>query len=132
MWRSLPLLILFLLVLALAGLHIGSADAFQAATVDMLASPQAGFLIHQLPTHGYGAAALAAVGQLAEPLGVSIADAAKMTGESTWTVKMKLRQGIYRAKKSGRRTIIIFESVKAHWATLPDAKFLAPPERRAG
>jgi hypothetical protein len=67
--------------------------------------------------------------QPVEPLGVSIADVAAMTGESQWTVKQKLRSGIYRAKKSGRRTIIVFESVKQAWANLPEAKFLAPRQR---
>jgi hypothetical protein len=86
--------------------------------------------INEIKWHGYGAA-LAAVGQLAEPLGLSIADVAAMTGESVWTVKQKLRLGIYKAKKSGRRTIIVYESVKAAWADLPEAKFL-PPTRRAG
>jgi hypothetical protein len=76
-------------------------------------------------------AAIALVGQIAEPLGLSIADVAAMTGESVWTVKQKLRLGIYKAKKSGRRTIIVYESVKTAWADLPEAKFL-PPTRRAG
>jgi hypothetical protein len=70
--------------------------------------------------------------QTVEPLGISIADVSAMTGESVWTVKMKLRSGVYRAKKSGRRTIIIYQSVKEAWASLPEATFLAPPRRAAG
>jgi hypothetical protein len=61
-----------------------------------------------------------------EPEFLSISDAATYTAESEWTVKDKLRRGIYRAKKSGRRTLIIFSTVKDHLASLPDAKF-APP-----
>jgi hypothetical protein len=57
------------------------------------------------------------------PLGLSIKKVAEITGESTWQVKEKLRNGIYKAKKSGRRTIVIYATVKAAWDRLPDAKF---------
>jgi hypothetical protein len=50
--------------------------------------------------------------------------------ESVWTTKDKLRRGIYRAKKSGRRTLIEFASVKAAAEALPTATF-APPRRRS-
>jgi hypothetical protein len=60
---------------------------------------------------------------LPDPFGLSIADTAAMTAESVWTVKEKLRTGEYTAKKSGRRTIVVFQSVKDHWARLPDATF---------
>jgi hypothetical protein len=67
-----------------------------------------------------------------EPLGVSIKQTAELTGESPWTVKEKLRNGTYKAKKSGRRTIIIYQTVKAAWERLPDAEYLPPkPRRRA-
>ena len=65
-----------------------------------------------------------------EPLLISISDAARVTGESQWSVKMKLRSGAYKARKSGRRTLIIFETIKTHTAGLPDAKFAPPRERR--
>lgn len=87
-------------------------------------------IISKIDWHGYGAA-LAAVAHFAEPLGLSIADVAAMTSELQWTVKQKLRSGVYRAKKSGRRTIIIYQSVKEAWANLPEAEFLAP-RRRVG
>jgi hypothetical protein len=45
---------------------------------------------------------------------------------------MKLRRGVYRAKKSGRRTLIYFASVKEHAETLPDAKFAPPRTRKSG
>jgi len=65
-----------------------------------------------------------------EPLGLSIKKTAEVTGESEWAVKNKLRHGIYRGRKSGRRTIVIYESVKTAWESLPAAKFAAPRERR--
>ena len=63
-----------------------------------------------------------------EPALISIADTVSYTGESTWKVKDLLREGVYLAKKSGRRTLIDFQSVKARVANLPNAKF-APPRR---
>ena len=64
------------------------------------------------------------------PLGLSIKQTAKVTGESEWTVKQKLRDGTYRAKKSGRRTIVIYQTVVEHWDSLPDAKFCKPLRRK--
>jgi hypothetical protein len=64
-----------------------------------------------------------------EPLGLSIKKTAEITGESPWQVKEKLRNGTYKAKKSGRRTIVIYQTVKAAWASLPDATF-KPSKRR--
>lgn len=58
--------------------------------------------------------------QTVEPLGLSIAATAELTGESTWQVKEKIRTGRYKAKKSGTRTIVIYQSVKADFAGLPD------------
>jgi hypothetical protein len=63
-----------------------------------------------------------------EPALVSIIDAAAYTGESTWKVKQLLREGVYEAVKSGRRTLVKFPGVKARVATLRPAKF-APPRR---
>jgi hypothetical protein len=65
-----------------------------------------------------------------EPMLVSIADAAAYTGESLWTVKMRLRDGTYEAVKSGRRTLVVLATVKRYAENLPDAKFAAPRERR--
>jgi hypothetical protein len=64
-----------------------------------------------------------------EPAYGSISDVAAYSGESEWTVKFKLRDGTYRAKKSGRRTLVSWASVKADLNNLPDAKF-APPRAR--
>jgi hypothetical protein len=64
------------------------------------------------------------------PIFVSIGDAALLTGESIWTVKQRLREGTYRARKAGRRTLIEYASVKTHAASLPAAQFA--PARRQG
>jgi hypothetical protein len=64
-----------------------------------------------------------------EPEFLSIADAATYTSESPWTVKMRLRSGVYEGVKAGRRTLVRFSSVKRHIATLPAAEFAAPPPR---
>jgi hypothetical protein len=65
-----------------------------------------------------------------EPLGLSIGKTAEVTSESAWTVKQRLRAGEYRAKKAGRRTIVEYGSVKEVWASLPDAKFMPPRQRK--
>jgi hypothetical protein len=65
-----------------------------------------------------------------EPVFVSIADAASYSGESEWRIKMLLREGILRARKSGRRTLVEFVSLKERNAALPVAIF-TPPRRRA-
>jgi hypothetical protein len=58
-----------------------------------------------------------------QPLGVSIRQCSELTSESEWQVKEHLRNGEYKAKKSGRRTIIIYASVVHHWRNLPEATF---------
>jgi hypothetical protein len=65
-----------------------------------------------------------------KPLGLSIKETAEITSESEWQVKERLRRGEYKAKKAGRRTIIIYQSVEDHWNSLPDATFKPPPKRR--
>jgi hypothetical protein len=69
-------------------------------------------------------------GQGLKPLGLSIKETAAITGESQWQVKQKLRDGTYKAKKSGRRTIVVFQSVEDAWNSLPDATFKAPTKRK--
>jgi hypothetical protein len=58
-----------------------------------------------------------------DPAFISMNDAARYTGESLWTVKERLRSGIYKAKKAGRRTLVVFASVKEYADKLPDAEF---------
>jgi hypothetical protein len=65
-----------------------------------------------------------------EPAFVSINDAAKYRAESPWKIKQLLRAGVLKAKKSGRRTLVTFASLKASIANLPDAEFL-PPRTKA-
>jgi hypothetical protein len=57
---------------------------------------------------------------------VSVTTTSAYTGESEWKVRDKLRRGIYRAKKSGRRTLIELASVDEDLDRLPDAKFGTP------
>jgi hypothetical protein len=65
-----------------------------------------------------------------EPVFVSIEDAARYTSESPWLIKDLLRKGVLKARKAGRRTLVDFASVKARAASLPDAKFAPPRDRR--
>jgi hypothetical protein len=64
-----------------------------------------------------------------EPAFVSIQDAATYMAESSWTIKNRLRLGQLRARKSGRRTLVEFASLKEFAEALPAAKF-APPRNR--
>jgi hypothetical protein len=66
-----------------------------------------------------------------EPLYISIAAAAKLSDESVWSVKVRLREGVYRARKSGRRTLVEVASVKDYLANLPVAKFRPMKRRKA-
>ena len=66
-----------------------------------------------------------------DALAWSIDTVALKTSECRYTVKTKARLGIYRAWKSGRRTLIDPQSVKDHIASLPVATFLPMPTRRA-
>jgi hypothetical protein len=67
-----------------------------------------------------------------KPLGLSIKETAAITSESEWQVKERLRRGEYRAKKSGRRTIIVYESIEDHWNSLPDwTNAKLPPSEKA-
>jgi hypothetical protein len=66
---------------------------------------------------------------MTERLAASIEEVATMTSQSRWSVEEKLRLGHYRAKKSGRRTLVVIDSVKQDFDALPDATF--NPSRRA-
>jgi hypothetical protein len=59
----------------------------------------------------------------------AITDVAVHTAESEWTVRDHIRQGHYRAKKSGRRVLVEMASVDEYIANLPDATY-APLRRR--
>lgn len=67
-----------------------------------------------------------------EPLALSIDDTAATTGESSWTVKQRLRRGDYKAKKAGRRTLVVYQSIKDFWERLPEATFMPPKRAPSG
>jgi hypothetical protein len=66
-----------------------------------------------------------------DAMGWSIKYTADQTGESEWSVKNKLRRGLYEAVKSGRRTIILPNSVRRYFHTLPVAQYVPPVARAA-
>jgi hypothetical protein len=68
-----------------------------------------------------------------EPLTLSIEQVQQATGESRSQVYVHIRGGTYEAIKNGRRTLVTFESVKRHIASLPPAniKPSSPRARRA-
>ena len=66
-----------------------------------------------------------------EPLLVTVAKAIQLTGESRSQIYVRIGRGEYDAVKSGRRTLITYESIKRRIAALPAAKIKAPkPGRR--
>jgi hypothetical protein len=67
-----------------------------------------------------------------EPIFASVANTAKMTAQSPWSVREKVRTGAYSAKKDGKRLLIILDSVRKHAANLPDAVLgRGPPVKAA-
>lgn len=69
-----------------------------------------------------------------EPLALSVDQTARATGESRSQVYNLLGRGEYRAIKSGARTLVLVESIKQRFASLPAAKIKppAPRKRRIG
>jgi hypothetical protein len=63
----------------------------------------------------------------------SVHDTAAALGISEWTVKTLLRAGKLRAKKSGRRTLVLRQSRFEYMASLPLATYLPlpAPKRKA-
>jgi len=55
-----------------------------------------------------------------EPMFVSVRDAAVILAESPWTIRDKLRRKVLAGKKSGRRTLVVMASIRAHAESLPD------------
>jgi hypothetical protein len=66
-----------------------------------------------------------------EPAFISIQDAATYMAESTWTIKNRLRLRQLRARKSGRRTLVEFASLKEFVQALPVARFAPPRQRKS-
>jgi hypothetical protein len=65
-----------------------------------------------------------------EPLALTIEQTQQATGESRTQVYARIGTGEYEAVKAGRRTLIIYESIKRRIAALPPAK-IKPPRPRA-
>ena len=61
-----------------------------------------------------------------EPLAAPIPDACRMSGLSRSEIYRRLATGDIRAVKSGARTLILLDSLRAHLASLPAATFRAP------
>lgn len=57
--------------------------------------------------------------QEVEPVSVSVADAAKLLGISTWNAYQLCDQGHLDARYAGRRRLVSYASVKAYFAALP-------------
>ena len=60
-----------------------------------------------------------------EPYALSIKEVARSEGCCVASVYIRLSNGEYRAMKDGRRTLVLWESVKARRAKLQPAKFKA-------
>jgi hypothetical protein len=65
-----------------------------------------------------------------EPLTVTIDQTGHLTGESRSQIYNRIGSGEYQAVKSGNRTLILYQSIKARIAALPRAKIKAPASRR--
>jgi len=61
-----------------------------------------------------------------EPLAAPIPDACRVSGLSRSEIYRRLAAGDIRAVKSGSRTLILMDSLRAHLAGLPAATFRAP------
>jgi excisionase family DNA binding protein len=61
-----------------------------------------------------------------QPLTVTIPEAVRLSGLSRSELYRQLSAGHIRARKSGSRTLILWESLKAHVESLPEAEFRAP------
>jgi excisionase family DNA binding protein len=61
-----------------------------------------------------------------EALAAPISDACRMSGLSRSEIYRRLAAGDIRAVKSGSRTLILLDSLRAHLASLPAATFRAP------
>lgn len=54
-----------------------------------------------------------------EPLAVTIKEAKRLSGWSTWRIYDELKQSRITARKQGRQTLIDFPSLKGRLANLP-------------
>jgi hypothetical protein len=56
-----------------------------------------------------------------EPVLVTIQAAARMIGNSQWTVRDKIKRGVLDAKKDGKRVLVTVTSIRRHVDGLPAA-----------
>jgi hypothetical protein len=56
-----------------------------------------------------------------EPISASVKNTAALTGESPWSVRNHVRLGHYKAKRDGKKLLIIVASVREYVKNLPDA-----------
>jgi hypothetical protein len=61
-----------------------------------------------------------------DPIAAPIPDACRISGLSRSEIYRRLSAGDIRAVKSGSRTLILMDSLRAHVASLPLATFRAP------
>jgi hypothetical protein len=61
-----------------------------------------------------------------DPLAIPIPEAVRLSGISRSELYRRLAAGEVRAVKSGARTLILMDSLRAHLANLPPATFRAP------
>jgi Helix-turn-helix domain len=66
---------------------------------------------------------LKGAGQLIDPIAAPIPDACRISGLSSSEIYRRLAAGDIRAVKSGSRTLILMDSLRAHLASLPPATF---------
>ncbi len=64
-------------------------------------------------------------GQSTEPLAAPINEASRISGLSRSEIYRRLQAGDIMAVKSGSRTLILMDSLRAHLASLPAATFRA-------
>ncbi len=63
-----------------------------------------------------------------EPLAAPINEASRLSGLSRSELYRRLAAGDIHAVKSGSRTLILMDSLRAHLASLPPANFRAPKQ----
>jgi hypothetical protein len=73
---------------------------------------------------------LVTIGGSIDPITVTIEQCAQLTGESRSQVYVRIGRNQYEAVKSGSRTLIIFESIRRHFAALPRARIKPPKPRK--
>jgi hypothetical protein len=65
------------------------------------------------------------------PLAVTVQETQRLTGESRSTIYNHIANGDYKAKKSGARLLILYDSIKHRIEALPDAKIKPSRPRKA-